>query len=67
MLLNFKWQSQQHLEAERFNMSEYSAKVSDTKKCEELRRKEVYDALHQTDPLRFPLEDYPIFYSWPGT
>jgi SAM-dependent methyltransferase len=31
---------------------------------EELRRKETYDSLHDKDQLRFPIADYPVFYSW---
>jgi SAM-dependent methyltransferase len=31
---------------------------------EELKRKDLYDSLHNQDQLRFPLEDYPAFYSW---
>jgi SAM-dependent methyltransferase len=31
---------------------------------EERKRQEIYDSLHQQDQLRFPLEDYPVFYSW---
>ena len=31
---------------------------------EELKRQQSYDSLHQQDQLRFPLEDYPAFYSW---
>jgi len=37
---------------------------------EERKRQQSYDALHKQDQLRFPLEDYPVFYSWlniPGT
>jgi len=30
---------------------------------EEIRRREKYNNLHRTEPLRFPLEDYPYFYS----
>jgi 2-polyprenyl-3-methyl-5-hydroxy-6-metoxy-1,4-benzoquinol methylase len=31
---------------------------------EELRRRDSYNALHKVDALRFPAEDYPVFYSW---
>lgn len=31
---------------------------------EEERRKALYDALHRSEDLRFPLEDYAAFYSW---
>jgi len=31
---------------------------------EELRRKVIYNALHKIDQLRFPLEDYPVFFTW---
>ncbi len=35
-----------------------------TMDCEELKRQESYDTLHKQGQLRFPLEDYPSFYSW---
>jgi ubiquinone/menaquinone biosynthesis C-methylase UbiE len=31
---------------------------------EELKRQKTYDSLHERDQLRFPLQDYPVFYSW---
>lgn len=31
---------------------------------EELRRKQAYDSLHKQDQVRFPNEDYAVFYSW---
>jgi SAM-dependent methyltransferase len=37
---------------------------TNTMEREELERKEKYDALHKEDQLRFPLEDYRVFYSW---
>lgn len=30
----------------------------------EKQRQEVYNKLHQTEELRFPTDDYPVFYSW---
>ena len=44
--------------------------MTTTMKREELKRKKSYEALHKQEQLRFPLEDYPVFYSWlnvPGT
>jgi ubiquinone/menaquinone biosynthesis C-methylase UbiE len=40
------------------------SKTKDKATSEEKHRKIIYNTLHRTDPLRFPLEDYPIFYSW---